>query len=553
MNQWAATLAAAIVVGALVVVRRIIDPSMPAARSYQVLQLCLLVVAGVGRALMGWRPPPGEEVRRWRWPAAVPWCVVLAAAILPYLHSLRIGFLSDDFGLAAAAHEASGPLEAMRSAAFVTFYRPVSMLVWWAGEHLWAGAPAGYHVLNLLLHAGNSLLVYALGRRLIGSSYGGFLAAVLFAVHPLHVEPVAWVCCGSDLLCVGFSLVSLLWLEAHLARGAGRGGWLVLSGSLAAFLLALLSKEAALALPVVVLLRLALHGPRPRWRRAAGTVGGYGLVLVCCVAWRYFAFGGLVTYPTSFSFWNTAFPSAPLRQMGDFLFPVHRPLFLEGLGLWLWCAAMLPMAAAVLWWIRGLVYVPAWRLWLWTGYVFAAAIPVWTLSATTSGDMSGSRFAYLPTIGLAWLFGDLCAGRGIGWRRSGGVAAAVVIGAAALTIWYVVPWRQGGVVAQEIVAAGERVLGDLSESGEVRMLYVQGLPEMEFGVPVFRNCYPQALSLATGGRVGTTVGAMVVSATNARGVIHPEVLASRALAPGEHVVAWRPETGEMEVVRRGGE
>jgi hypothetical protein len=85
------------------------------------------------------------------------------------------------------------------------------------------------------------------------------------------------------------------------------------------------------------------------------------------------------------------------------------------------------------------------------------------------------------------------------------------------------------------------------------MLYVEGLPEMEFGVPVFRNCYPQALSLATGGRVGTTVGAMVVSAKDVRGAIHPEVLASRALRAGEHVVAWRPETGEMAVVRRGRE
>ncbi len=90
-------------------------------------------------------------------------------------------------------------------------------------------------------------------------------------------------------------------------------------------------------------------------------------------------------------------------------------------------------------------------------------------------------------------------------------------------------------------------MGELCERGEVRMLYVQGLPETAFAVPVFRNCYPQALSLATGGRAP----ARMVSGQNAPGTIHPQAMESWVLAPGEYLVAWRAERGAMEVVRRG--
>jgi len=538
--------AAALVLGVLVVVRRIVDPSLPLARSYQVLQLLLLIAAGVARALGGFRPGLRRAAEKWRLPTAGIAAAVVLGAVLPYLHTLTIGFLSDDFGLAYAARQAPAALDALRSNAFVTFRRPATLFLWWLGGNMWQGAPLGYHALNLLLHAANSLLVYALGRRLLNSAYGGLLAALLFALHPLHVEPVAWASCSSDLLCTAFCLVSLLSLEAYAASTTPRRGGVALLGALAAFAMALLSKEAALALPGFVLLRLALLPP-PRARlRTAVAVGAFGLVLGTYLMWRVLSMGGLPTYPTTLTFWNTVFPSAPLRQMGDFLFPVHRPLFLRALGLWLWCAAMLPMAAAVLWVIAGLTYVPGRRLWLWLGYVFIMAIPVWTISAATSGDLSGGRFAYLPTIGLAWLFGDVCAGRGTAWR---GLAPAggILLGAAVLSIWYVAPWRQAGRLATEVLTAGTGVVERVSASGEPSALYFCDLPESVDGAPIFRNCYPQALSLAA----GSPIAAHTVSGRDEPGTIHPDDVSARILHPGEYVVSWRPETARMVIVRSG--
>lgn len=532
--------AAALVLGVFVVVRRIVDPSLPLARSYQVLQLLLLIAAGVARALAGFRGHLRRAAETWRWPAAAAIATIILAAVLPYLHTLTIGFLSDDFGLAYAAGQAVGPLDALRSHAFVTFHRPATLLLWWLGIHIWHGAPIGYHALNILLHAVNCLLVYALGRRLMRSAYAGLLAALLFALHPLHVEPVAWASGSCDLLCTALCLVSLLSLEGYLAPTSPAKGRLALLAALAAFLLALLSKEAALALPGFVLLRLALlpaREPRPSIPLA---VGAYGLVLAAYLTWRLLPAGGLQTYPTSLTFWNTVFPSAPLRQIGDFLFPVHRPLFLHTLGRWLWCAAMLPMAAAVLWVIAGLTYVPGRRLWLWLGYVFIMAIPVWTISAVTSGDLSGGRFAYLPGIGLAWLFGDVCAGWGTG-RRSVGPAAAILLGAAALTIWYVTPWRRAGRLAQQVLAGGTDVVQRVSASGEPSVFYFRDLPEAVDGAPVFRNCYPQALNLAT----GRSVAAYTVSPREEGGKIHPDDLSARLRRPGHHLVFWRPDSARM--------
>jgi len=206
-----------VVLVVIVYVRTFVDPGEDVAWSYQVLTLCLVAAAIAGRALTGFRPqkPASDEpagLARWGW------LLVLLAASLPYLLTLRIGLLSDDYGLLAAARASSGPFEAAtRSDAFLAFRRPFTMLVWWLGTKLWAGSPAGYHALSVSIHSLNALLVYILGRRLIATTYGGLMAGLLFALHPIHVETVTWLAASSDLFCTAFSLSSLLLLEHYLS------------------------------------------------------------------------------------------------------------------------------------------------------------------------------------------------------------------------------------------------------------------------------------------------------------------------------------------------
>ena len=56
--------------------------------------------------------------------------------------------------------------------------------------------PGGYHLTNLLLHAANTVLLFVLFRRMTGATWRSAFVAALFALHPLHVEPVAWVAAG---------------------------------------------------------------------------------------------------------------------------------------------------------------------------------------------------------------------------------------------------------------------------------------------------------------------------------------------------------------------
>ena len=123
--------------------------------------------------------------------------------------------------------------------------------------------PGGYHVTNALLHAVNTvLLLLALTRATGNLLRSGFVAA-LFALHPLHVESVAWIAERKDVLSIFFGLLSL-WTYVRYATGAKRwnlaASWLCLLASLAA-------KQTLVTLPFVFL--LLDYWPLKRWTAAA--------------------------------------------------------------------------------------------------------------------------------------------------------------------------------------------------------------------------------------------------------------------------------------------
>ncbi len=153
-------------------------------------------------------------------------------------------------------------------------YYPVSNTSLWIEWRLWGANPVGYHAVNLLLHIVLALLIWKVLARL--KIPGAFLAALLFAVHPVNVESVAWISQRKDLLAILFLLLSTLcWLRTQrigdfdaLRHGrqsslAVAAGWYVLS--LAMFVFAMLSKGSVAILPVLFLLIVWWQRRRIGW------------------------------------------------------------------------------------------------------------------------------------------------------------------------------------------------------------------------------------------------------------------------------------------------
>src|SRR5262249_9561705 len=90
-------------------------------------------------------------------------------------------------------------------------YWPVSNASLWFEWRLWGERPSGYHVTNLVIHLAVSLLIWRLLRQ--WSAPGAFLAALLFAVHPVNVDSVIWISQRKTIMAMFFFLLSVLWYD----------------------------------------------------------------------------------------------------------------------------------------------------------------------------------------------------------------------------------------------------------------------------------------------------------------------------------------------------
>ena len=129
-----------------------------------------------------------------------------------------------------------------------TYFRPLFSSLFALNYALFGTNPVGWHLISVLVHAGVTLLVFAVAREITERNWVALLTAALFAVHPAHAESVAWVSGVTD------PLMALLLLPAFYfyLRFRKRGAKHLLGIALVFFLGALLSKETAVALPLVV-------------------------------------------------------------------------------------------------------------------------------------------------------------------------------------------------------------------------------------------------------------------------------------------------------------
>lgn len=346
--------------------------------------------------------------------------LVLAAALAAFGLALAGSFHFDDFSLFSdlAVTSPGGWLEVWRPVQT----RPLTWLSFWMNYQLGGAAPPGYHAVNLALHAGTAVMLLVVLRRLVDTRVA-LMAALLFAVHPIQTEPVAYIFARGTLLC---TLLSLLALWLSLTR---RDWWAVL-----AFAGALLAKEECAAFPLfiaalwfsrktehrkpgpmIAMLALSLvAGLRVIWAtsiiRGAGAAFGAGVT-----PWEYASYQG----------------EAILRYLSMLIVPwgftidpeLSRSVLLRSVA---WALVLAAAIAATRWWRRR---EPG--FWFLSGLILL--LP--SSSIFPADDLAADRRMYLPMIAFSVCLAMMTE------RLRPYYRAAAVVALAAVSAGYCWIWR----------------------------------------------------------------------------------------------------------------
>jgi Tfp pilus assembly protein PilF len=393
--------------------------------------------------------------------AALVWMLALAL----YLPTLRHGFIGFDDPLYVTdnPHVLQGiSLEGLRWSATATTGGNWHPLTWWS--HMlavelfgtWAG---GHHLVNALLHAGSAAALFLVVSGLTGALLPSLTVAALFAVHPLHVESVAWVSERKDVL------GALLWMFALLAwtAFARRRRWRSYGAALLFFVLALMAKPMAVVLPLAFLVldfwpldRLRRSPGRPVGRLLAEKIpffvgAAVGAVLSIAAQRNVGALWVLSEAPAAFRE-----PLVLMRASNTTLSAVAylgKALWPSGLAVFYpypahrmpaWSVVLAALALGGLTAVAVLLRRRApWCAAGWAWYLLAIAPVIGLIQVGSQGR--ADRYAYLPLIGVwlaaAWSIRELARGRPRLRPAVGFLAAAVVVLFAAIAARQRSYWR----------------------------------------------------------------------------------------------------------------
>jgi tetratricopeptide (TPR) repeat protein len=319
--------------------------------------------------------------------------------------------------------------------------------------------PRGYHLGNIGLHAGVSLLVWALYRRLSGDPLSAGVAACLFAAHAIHTEAVANLVGRAELLGALFFLLAFLgYLRSRGARGRHLAG--PYTASLGAYLLALLSKESAVTLLGVILLYDFVYGdesPRSLVTRLVAAVrahwrayAGYLLVTLVYLGFRWLALGPpqalpspahidnpLVTLDLPWRLLNVL--QVALRYLGLLFLPLQLSYDYSYNQIPMLTSLADPRVWLVLWLSAAAVGIVVWSYRASKELLFALGFYLVTFSVVSNlvvpiGTIMGERLVYVPSVGfclaLVVVLQKLCGRLPVAPRT----ARAVFVGVMALSV-----------------------------------------------------------------------------------------------------------------------
>lgn len=347
----------------------------------------------------------------------VPELVLGVGSLLLYARTLAYGFLYDDHTnilenqillqhLFSAAHYGQS--------AGVTLVRPVTGYWMQLNFSAFGLNPAGWHAAVVLLNMVVVLLFYAVLNRLLKNQWAALGGAVLFAVHPAHVENVVWVSAVNDLL---MSIALLLSFLTFL-RWRENNAPLLLVLSLLACFVGLFSKETAAVFPLMLLVYVGLESDGNLYGRLKTTVAQVWMYFAALTAYGIYHSmmqqegGASATAGTQLVRWQSTVLTAPSVlwfEVQHLLMPLRLSEYYPGVyvtsaaasSFWFPLIGLTVLAAFVCW------LVIRWRerrlagfALLWIGLPL---LPTLYLRALTPNDFLHDRFLYYPSMGLALL------------------------------------------------------------------------------------------------------------------------------------------------------
>src|SRR5437879_4702766 len=287
------------------------------------------------------RTSPSTRGAWWRW------ALLLALVVAAYGPALRADFVNWDDPIHVYENPRVTAPDALRRSwsdgrnpGFYPVLFALYRLEWLAADH----RPWLFHLDNVLLHAGNALEVGLLAGELALPAPAGWLAAGLWALHPAHVESVAWITERKNVLYTFFWLGSLL-LYLRWRRADARRAPLLYAASLLLFVLSLLSKGAAMTLPAAfVLVALAAAGIAARARLPRPILFGAGLfvtniLLVLGVVWN--SYQGYAFVADRYLYLpGVGLALAAAAGLGELARALELPPRVPTVVLALWCAVL---------------------------------------------------------------------------------------------------------------------------------------------------------------------------------------------------------------------
>ncbi|HYN41591.1 MAG TPA: tetratricopeptide repeat protein [Thermoanaerobaculia bacterium] len=388
-------------------------------------------------------------------PAVPLWLLVLALALvtfLAYRPAWHGGKLWDD-----AAHVTRPELQSLDGLGRIWLelgatqqYYPLTHTAFWIQHRLWGDDTFGYHLVNISLHLATALLLFAILRTL--QVKGAFLASAVFALHPVHVESVAWITeLKNTLAGVLFAAAVLAWLRFDTTRRKR-----AYVAALALFVLGLMAKTVVAVLPAGLLVILWWRHGRLEWRRDVAPLAPFfalGLGAGLLTAWveKHFIIGALAI------------------QFG--LDPLERVL-LAGRAFWFYLGKLLWPAELIFFYPRWDFSRVEWWAFLFPVGAVGLAIGAWELRKRWRGPLAALLFfviALLPALGFVDIYPfrfsfvadhfQYLASLGVivfacaaaatwwepqtGWRRPAGLAVGLIV----LATFAGLTWRQSRLYA----------------------------------------------------------------------------------------------------------